>query len=130
MNAPVGSLKPFAIPKGMDPRTWRQAIEKELNALFDRATALITALDVMEADGEDLEDGADDEPSLGWGERGPGSIVSWPNDGRGSMHDDRELECEDEGAQCDDEGVDERELDDADYDAPGFIEGGNEELRP
>jgi hypothetical protein len=53
------------MPKGMDPRTWRQTIEKELNALFDKATALITALDCMEADTEDLEDGADAEPYLG-----------------------------------------------------------------
>ncbi|RVD30531.1 hypothetical protein [Mesorhizobium sp. M4B.F.Ca.ET.017.02.2.1] len=85
MNAHIRTLKPFACPKGMDPRTWRQAIEKELNALFDKATALITALDVMEADSEDLEDddredideremdeadyedsGDEHEPSLGW----------------------------------------------------------------
>jgi hypothetical protein len=66
MNAVVRTLKPFAMPKGMNPRTWRQTIEKELNALFDKATALITALDVMDADSEDYEDGADDEPSLGW----------------------------------------------------------------
>lgn len=65
MTAHVRTLKPFGIPEGVDPRTWRQAIEKELNALFDKATALITALDVMEADSEDLEDGADDEPYLG-----------------------------------------------------------------
>ncbi|MET3594453.1 MULTISPECIES: hypothetical protein [Mesorhizobium] len=51
----------------MDPRTWRQAIEAQLNDLFDRATALITALDLMEADSKDLEDGADHEPYLvGW----------------------------------------------------------------
>ncbi|TGS95264.1 hypothetical protein EN814_16305 [Mesorhizobium sp. M2D.F.Ca.ET.171.01.1.1] len=65
MNAHVSTLRPFACPKGMDARTWRQAIEKELNALFDKAAALITALDVMEADSEDLEDGADAEPYLG-----------------------------------------------------------------
>ncbi|RVC80198.1 hypothetical protein EN745_13555 [Mesorhizobium sp. M4A.F.Ca.ET.022.05.2.1] len=85
MNAHLSTLRPFACPKGMDPRTWRQAIEKELNSLFDKATALITALDVMEADSEDLEDddredidereldeadyedsGDEHEPSLGW----------------------------------------------------------------
>ena len=76
MTAHVRTLKPFAMPKGMNPRTWRQTIEKELNALFDKATALITALDVMDADSEDYEDGADDEPWLAWGDRGPQSFGS------------------------------------------------------
>ncbi|RUW53737.1 hypothetical protein [Mesorhizobium sp. M8A.F.Ca.ET.021.01.1.1] len=102
MNAHIRTLKPFAMPKGMDPRTWRQTIEKELNALFDKATALITALDVMEADGEDLEDGADAEPWLGWGERGPGGTMSF-QDGRGSAYDDREEENE-HGGDILDEG--------------------------
>ncbi|RWI92853.1 hypothetical protein [Mesorhizobium sp.] len=60
----VATLKPYGIPAGVDPRTWRQAIEAQLSDLFDRATALITALDLMEANC-DLEDGADDEPYLG-----------------------------------------------------------------
>ncbi|TGP27369.1 hypothetical protein EN875_034070 [Mesorhizobium sp. M2D.F.Ca.ET.232.01.1.1] len=124
MTAHIRTLKPFAMPKGMDPRTWRQTIEKELNALFDKATALITALDVMEADSEDLEDGADAEPWLGWGERGPRFMSSWPDDGRGSPHDDRELEDEHGGDINDEEGEDEREGDHAEYDFPGFIEGG------
>lgn len=64
MNAVVRTLKPFGMPDGVDPRTWRQAIEAQLNDLFDRATALITALDLMEIDC-DLEDGADAEPYLG-----------------------------------------------------------------
>ncbi|CDX58567.1 conserved hypothetical protein [Mesorhizobium plurifarium] len=85
MTAHVKTLKPFGMPKGMDPRTWRQAIEKELNALFDKATALITALDVMEADSEDLEDGADDEYTLGWGAAGGGSNF-------GTANTDRELD--------------------------------------
>lgn len=129
MTAHIRTLKPFAMPQGMDPRTWRQTIEKELNALFDKATALITALDCMEADSEDLEDGADAEPWLGWGERGPRFMASWPDDGRGSPHDDRELEDEHGGDINDEEGEDERELDPADYDCPGFIEGGNEDAR-
>ncbi|TIV39592.1 MAG: hypothetical protein E5V99_04365 [Mesorhizobium sp.] len=91
--------------------------------MFDRATALITALDLMEADC-DLEDGADAEPWLGWGERGPGSVVPW-NDGRGSPHDDRELEDE-HGGDINDEPQDddEREADDAEHDQLGYIEGG------
>ncbi|RWL45275.1 MAG: hypothetical protein EOR60_15125 [Mesorhizobium sp.] len=68
-------------------------IEAQLNDLFDRATALITALDLMEIDC-DLEDGADAEPSVGWGERGPRGPVAWQVDKRGSMDDDRELEDE------------------------------------
>ncbi|MFD1982414.1 hypothetical protein ACFSOZ_06875 [Mesorhizobium newzealandense] len=63
MNAPV-TLKPFAMPAGMDPRTWRQEVGKRINELLDQSMALITALDVMESDC-DLEDGADAEPSLG-----------------------------------------------------------------
>lgn len=57
-------LQPFGRPRGMDPRTWRQEVEKRLNHLLDRAMSLITALDLMEADC-DLEETADDEPSLG-----------------------------------------------------------------
>ncbi|RAZ90181.1 hypothetical protein DPM33_15245 [Mesorhizobium hawassense] len=123
MNAPVGSLKPFGIPAGVDPRTWRQAIEKRVNDLLDQSLALITALDLMEADC-DLEDGADAEPWLGWGERGPVSTVPW-QDGRGSPHDDREEENE-HGGDINDEPQDddEREADDAEHDQPGHIEGG------
>ncbi|MGX5800237.1 hypothetical protein ACWGS9_03240 [Bradyrhizobium sp. Arg314] len=129
MNAVVRSLKPFGIPDGVDPRTWRQAIEKELNALFDKATALITALDLMEIDC-DLEDGADAEPWLGWGERGPKTLSSVFLDGRGSAYDDRELEDE-HGGDINDEPHDSDELeeDHAERDFPGFIEGGNEDGR-
>ncbi|PBB21123.1 hypothetical protein [Mesorhizobium sp. WSM4313] len=57
---------PFGMPAGMDPRTWRQAIEARVNELLDQSMALITALDLMEADC-DLEDDADAEPYLsGW----------------------------------------------------------------
>jgi hypothetical protein len=114
MTAHVRTLKPFGIPEGMDPRTWRQQVEKQLNDLLDRAMSLITALDLMEAATEDLEDGADAEPWLGWGERGPGACVSWQLDGRGSPHDDRELEDE-HGGDINDEpqGDDEREADEA-----------------
>ena len=54
----------------------------EDHELFDRATALITALDCMEADC-DLEDGADAEPWLGGGERGPRGTVAGFDDKRG-----------------------------------------------
>ncbi|RWM04562.1 MAG: hypothetical protein EOR68_02830 [Mesorhizobium sp.] len=98
MTAHVRTLKPFGCPKGMDPRTWRQTIEKELNALFDKATALITALDVMDADSEDYEDGADDEPSLGWTERGGQSFLA-ATAPHGSPCDTVDLELD----NCDDE---------------------------
>ncbi|PZV37607.1 hypothetical protein B5V02_15085 [Mesorhizobium kowhaii] len=64
MNAHIRTLKPLGCPQGVDPRTWRQSVEKRLNDLLDRAMSLITALDLMEADC-DLEETADDEPSLG-----------------------------------------------------------------
>ena len=52
----------------MDPREWRQSVQKRLNDHLDRARSLITALDLMEADC-DLEDGADAEPSIGEDDR-------------------------------------------------------------
>ncbi|MFD1984193.1 hypothetical protein ACFSOZ_16200 [Mesorhizobium newzealandense] len=64
MNAHTPIVKPYGCPQGVDPRTWRQSIETRLNDLLDRAMALITALDMMEVDC-DLEETADDEPSLG-----------------------------------------------------------------
>lgn len=75
MTAHVRMLKPLGCPQGVDPRTWRQEVEKRLNDLLDRAMSLITALDLMEADC-DLEETADDEPSLGWTDRvQPGSVL-------------------------------------------------------
>lgn len=62
MNAHKPILQPLGMPKGMDPRQWRQSVEKRLNDF--RAMSLITALDLMEVDC-DLEETADDEPSLG-----------------------------------------------------------------
>jgi hypothetical protein len=75
-------LQPYGMPKGMDPREWRQSVEKRLNDLLDGAMSLVTALDLMEVDC-DLEDTADDEPSLGWGHRGGQSFlaVTAPNPG-------------------------------------------------
>ncbi|MER8575329.1 hypothetical protein NKH19_25255 [Mesorhizobium sp. M1338] len=64
MSAHLSALKPFGMPRGMNPREWRQSVEKRLNDLLDRAMSLITVLDLMEADC-DLEETADDEPSLG-----------------------------------------------------------------
>lgn len=63
MNAQTPVLRPYGCPQSVDPLTWRQSVETRLNDLLDRAMALITALDMMEVDC-DLEDTADDEPSL------------------------------------------------------------------
>ena len=99
-TADIVALVPLGMPAGMDPRTWRQAIEKRLNELLDQSMSLITALDMMEVD-PDLEDGGDFEPWLGWTGEGRGTVGLDPNV---SHDDDREEQCEDEGAQCDDEG--------------------------
>jgi hypothetical protein len=112
----VPSLAPVGIPKGVDPRTWRQAIERRLNDLLDQSMALITALDLMEADC-DLEDGGDDEHALGWTERGPSAFGE--NTDRERDDSDDEPACEDEGAQCDDEGVIDSGI--ADLDALGIL---------
>lgn len=47
----------------MDPRAWRQSVQRRLNDHLGRAMSLTTGLDLMEADC-DLEDTSDDEPSL------------------------------------------------------------------
>ncbi|TJW05470.1 MAG: hypothetical protein E5W82_28935 [Mesorhizobium sp.] len=87
MTAHIRTLHPLGMPKGMDPRQWRQSVETRLNDLLDRAMSLITALDMMEVDC-DLEDSADDENSLGWTDRGP--VAGGANDDREA--DDSELE--------------------------------------
>jgi hypothetical protein len=81
----------------MDPREWRQSVEKRLNDLLDRAMSLITALDLMEVDC-DLEDTAGDEPSLGWGHRGGQSFLSGttPNLPPGDTTDLELDNCDDE----------------------------------
>lgn len=97
MNAHA-SLKPYGMPKGMDPRKWRQSVQKRLNDHLDRAMSLITALDLMEADC-DLEETADDEPSLGWTERGGHGLASYlaPNLPVGDDVADLEMDnCDDE----------------------------------
>lgn len=66
---------------------FRQHIEDEIERL-------IAMLDAMEPD-PDLEDGADSEPWLGWSGNGSLSLMG--------VTDDREQECEDEGAQVDEE---------------------------
>ncbi|MDB5540827.1 MAG: hypothetical protein JWQ89_2554 [Devosia sp.] len=62
MNAPF--LRPRGCPVGVCPVTRRQAIEARIEQLQDATLALIAALDEMEDD-PDLEDGADDVPSIG-----------------------------------------------------------------
>ncbi|TGS46028.1 MULTISPECIES: hypothetical protein [unclassified Mesorhizobium] len=64
-------------------RTSRKSLAGSIEALIDM-------LDDLSPD-PDLEDGADLEPSLGWGERGPRCMMPLDH-GRGSHHDDRELD--------------------------------------
>jgi hypothetical protein len=103
MISNIPSIAPVGLPKGVDPRIWRQAIEKRLNEVLDQSLALITALDMMEVD-PDFEENGDDEPWLGWAANGPREDPTG-GDGRELDDTDAEEECEDEGAQCDDEGV-------------------------
>lgn len=93
-----GRLQPLGMPRGMDPREWRQSVEKRLNDLLNRAMSLITALDLMEAD-VDLEDGSDDEPSLGWTARGGGQsslALTAPNLAPSDTCDLEQDNCDDE----------------------------------
>lgn len=75
---------------------------------------LIDMLDAMDGD-ENMEEGGDAEPWLGWSEGGPQRL-----DPR-VAHDDREEACEDEGAHDGDAGVE-----DIGFDAEGqcHIPGG------
>lgn len=112
MSAHMRLLKPYGMPRGMDPRQWRQSVEKRLNDHLDCAMSLITALDLMEADC-DLESTDDDEPSLGWTERGGSGLASYsaPNLGHGSDTCDLELD----NADDEDGGDTEPNGDETDY---------------
>ncbi|RUW43005.1 MAG: hypothetical protein E5W15_06950 [Mesorhizobium sp.] len=68
-------------------RTSRKALSMSI-------TALIDMLDDLDPD-PDLEDTADDEPSLGWTARGPAASSNLFLDGRGSAYDDREADDSD-----------------------------------
>ena len=85
-----GQAAPPAVP--MDLRG-------KLEETVDR---LLTLLDAMDAPGEDLEPQGDEEPSLG-------SVAHHGAWATGAT-DDREEDCEDEGAQCDDEGCRDADL--------------------
>ncbi|RWC10332.1 MAG: hypothetical protein EOS52_25245 [Mesorhizobium sp.] len=68
-------------------RTSRRSLAGSIEALIDM-------LDDLSPDC-DLEDCADDEPSLGWTARGPGASSNLFLDGRGSAYDDREADDSD-----------------------------------
>lgn len=93
-------LTPYGMPAGVEPQVWRQSVEARIQYLLDAADRLIDALDRMEPDpdlepdnddepgtwledwrfpgarnfdevaDENLENGADDEPELGWSNHG------------------------------------------------------------
>ena len=81
MPATVALLRPMGAPHGVSAQEWRAAAEARVNALLEAATALIEALDTMEAD-PDLEETGDDEPSLGWPLRGPSAYGATEGDDR------------------------------------------------
>ena len=83
----------IASPEQTAPPPVPMDLRGKLEETVDRLLAL---LDAMDAPGEDLEPQGDEEPSLG-------SVQHHGAWSTGST-DDREEECEDEGAQCDDEG--------------------------
>jgi hypothetical protein len=68
-----------------------------VDEVIENLERLLHVLDALDSDA-DLEYVGDDEPSLGDPERQAG-----PQKGVGTLADDREEECEDEGAQCDNE---------------------------
>jgi len=43
MTAHVRTLGPFGMAARMNPRRWRQSVEKRLNSLLERAMGLITS---------------------------------------------------------------------------------------
>ncbi len=100
-------------------------------AIVTTIERLINMLDDMEGD-PDLEPDADGEPSLGWPDARGLSQLGFV-ELRGPPNDDREADCEGEGAQCDDEGAidadleangDEVDFDGGEDDPPGIIWGG------
>lgn len=85
------------------PRSARARLEVLLEHLLDTTHKVIAELDALDGD-------TDLEPSLATPERHPNAgryaaadmgQLRWAQ----GAADDREEECEDEGAQCDDEGV-------------------------
>lgn len=94
----------------------------ELSTTIER---LINMLDDISPD-PDLEGTGDDEPWLGWTDRGPSALA------KDAAHDDREGEHDDrEGGDINDEpqpNGDEGDYSDADCDAGLLIWGGNEEM--
>lgn len=80
------------------PAVERQRLRRKLERVIDRLILTLDALD----DDPDLEDGGDDEPSLS-------AVIPRPSDGQHGSRwfgsspddDDREDQCEDEGAEHD-----------------------------
>ena len=85
------------------PALTKQRLRSSLCRLIDK---LVTALDDIDGD-PDVEDGADDEPSLSFtGHLNQDAAIRGEPMGLAAERGEFDLEqaCEDEGAQCDDEG--------------------------
>lgn len=120
MSMCISQIAPLGMPVGTDPRTWRKAIEARLNELLDQSFALITALDMMEVD-PDFELTGDEEPSLGWTDRGPQATA------KDAANDDREDEDEHGGDILDEPHDEEPDIEPDYHDADLFIWGGGED---
>lgn len=87
------------------PAASRHRLRQNLSALIER---LVNALDAIDGD-VDLEDTADDEPSLGFQEARAGdcqdNVIRWSPTG-GPEWTDLEEACEDEGAPTGDDEPD------------------------
>ena len=96
LTAPSGA--PLSPPKRLTSRKYRQALEAALDRLLAAVDGVLSDLDALDGD-------ADLEPSLGFpeGRRGwPGQTGYFALVGAGTQ-DDREAQCEDEGAETGDD---------------------------
>lgn len=86
------ALIPLGLPSGVDPASWREAINRRIDGHLADVDALLLALDAMTSD-PDLETSDDGEPWLGWVGTGPTSCDSG---------DDREVDNSDweDGGDC------------------------------
>lgn len=82
----VANMRPVGCPAGIDPVTWRRAVEARAETLLDMVAALMASLDQMDAD-------PDLEPSMGW---------AWPEPVHGYAPDADMCEVEDDKCVCDD----------------------------
>lgn len=120
-STPVRLRAPLTVQRAARTLPDGDPLRIRLEAACDRlerlAAQIIADLDLVEGDPDledpDLEDGGDDEPSLGATEYR--DQRRWAAQEPGARDLDREEQCEDEGGACEDEGAEfDREPDDDD----------------